>query len=245
MIGKSPFQLILRDLSQYYRVFIVSSSFTCVHVVCRKGKSSCWEDKWAALQYLLCLLKWTERCYCRISLSTHHSAMQSLGFLGKLDSCHWRKPVKKSLKHLVLFIYWILSDIYFLLHRALDGPFLFSQAFLPFFQNLNFFLQGDRHQRSEGSAEVIPLLLWSLPLPFHLVPGRPLRQLQQRVLWQRQPPCSKVTFLCLNTFLPGYTEGPVLSTFHVSIPPKSIDIFMLKDMYGKREQCFCWFCFVS
>lgn len=172
---KKSFQLILWDLSQYYRVFIVSSSFIDV---CRKGRSSCWEDKWDALQYLLCLLKWTERHYCSISLSTHHSAMKNLGFLGKLGSCHWRKPVKKSMQHLVLFIYWILWDIYFLLHGALDGPSLFHQVFLPFFQNLIFFLQGDRHQRIEGSAELIPLLLWSLPLPFHLVPGRSVHQLQ-------------------------------------------------------------------
>lgn len=35
-----------------------------------------------------------------------------------------------------------------------------------------------------------------------------------------------------------------MSTFHVSIPPKNIDIFMLKDIYGKREQCFCCFFFL-
>ena len=58
------------------------------------------------------------------------------------------------------------------------------------------------------------------------------------VLWQRNPLCSSVFFLCVDTFLACEIEGPVLETFLVSSPPKLADTSMLKGKSGKGEQFF-------
>lgn len=172
-----------------------------MHCVCAERANQ------AALWYSL---KGTEWNYVRIPLSIHPSERQSLGFLAKLDNSHWGKPVKKFLKHLVPFIYWILADTNFLLHRAPD-VFLFCliQTSLPFFKISVLFLQGDGHlscSRGSAGAEAASLLQCIFFVPGHV-----------SAVWN---------------------WGSCSETFHVSTHPKLADPSMLKDRSGKGELFF-------